>query len=142
GEHALIAARAAALGITAGELELVAASHAEVPALIARMSAAMALIKPAYSKIASAPTKLGEYLGCGIPCLGNAGVGDMQEVLEGRRVGIAVRDFSDGHLREGMRRLVALVRDENVQQRCRETAVELFSLAQGVAGYEAIYREL
>ena len=64
GEHALISARAAAHGIAASELELVGASHEEVPALIARMSAAMALIKPAYSKIASAPTKLGEYLGC------------------------------------------------------------------------------
>src|SRR5207302_5303523 len=44
GEHALIAACAAALGIDSSEL--VAASPDGVPALIARMSAAMALIKP------------------------------------------------------------------------------------------------
>jgi glycosyltransferase involved in cell wall biosynthesis len=142
GEHPLIAARAAAHGIAASELELVAASHDEVPALIARMSAAMALIKPAYSKIASAPTKLGEYLGCGVPCLGNAGVGDVEELLEGRRVGVALRDFSDAHLRESLRRLVALVHDDAVQQRCRESALELFSLERGAAQYDAIYREL
>lgn len=142
GEHPLIAERAAAHGITAGELELVAASHAEVPALIARMSAGMALIKPAYSKIASAPTKLGEYLGCGLPCLGNAGVGDIEEVLEGCRVGVAVTDFSDAHLREDLGRLVDLVREEGVQQRCRNAAEEVFSLERGVASYDAIYREL
>jgi glycosyltransferase involved in cell wall biosynthesis len=142
GEHPLIAERAAAHGITAGELELVAASHAEVPVLIARMSAGMALIKPAYSKIASAPTKLGEYLGCGVPCLGNAGVGDVQELLEGSRVGVALADFSDGGLRENLGRLVALAREGGVQQRCRNTAEEVFSLERGVASYDAIYREL
>ena len=35
------------------------------------------------AKIASAPTKLAEYLGCGVPCLGNVGVGDMEAILEG-----------------------------------------------------------
>ncbi|MEO8453812.1 MAG: glycosyltransferase [Sphingomicrobium sp.] len=142
GEHPLIAERAAAHGIASAELELLDAPHAEVPAQIARMSAGMALIKPAYSKIASAPTKLGEYLGCGIPCLGNAGVGDMKEVLEGRRVGVAVADFSNDHLRDGLGRLVELVRDEGVQQRCRNAALELFSLERGVASYDAIYRAL
>jgi glycosyltransferase involved in cell wall biosynthesis len=141
-EHPLIAERAAAHGIAASELELVAASHDQVPALVARMSAAMALIKPAYSKIASAPTKLGEYLGCGVPCLGNAGVGDVEGLLEGRSVGVAVRDFSDSELREKLKRLIALVQDETVQQLCRETAVELFSLERGAANYDAMYREL
>jgi glycosyltransferase involved in cell wall biosynthesis len=142
GDHPLSAARAAAHGIAPEELELVAASHDEVPALIARMSAAMALIKQAYSKIASAPTKLGEYLGCGVPCLGNAGIGDVGPLLEGRRVGVALRDFSDAHMRQGLSRLVALVRDDAVQQRCRETALESFSLERGAVQYDAIYREI
>jgi glycosyltransferase involved in cell wall biosynthesis len=142
GDHPLIAARAAAHGIAPEELELVAASHDEVPALIARMSAAMALIKQAYSKIASAPTKLGEYLGCGVPCLGNAGIGDVGPLLEGRRVGVALRDFSDAHMRQGLSRLVALVRDDAVQQRCREAALESFSLERGAVQYDAIYREI
>ena len=100
GEHPLIAARAAAHGIAPEELELVAASHDEVPALIARMSAGMALIKPAYSKIASAPTKLGEYLGCGVPCLGNAGVGDVEGAARGPpRGGGAARFFRCSYAR-------------------------------------------
>ena len=57
-------------------------------------------------------------------------------------MGVAVREFSDAHLREGLSRLVALVRDDAVQQRCRETATELFSLERGAAQYDAIYREL
>lgn len=141
-EHELIAARAAGHGIASAELELVSAPHAEVPAIIARMSAGMALIKPVYSKIASAPTKLAEYLACGVPCLGNAGVGDVEEILEGHRVGTAVRGFGDDELRQAAQQLIAVVRDPSIQKRCRATAVELFSLKAGTTAYDAIYRQL
>jgi glycosyltransferase involved in cell wall biosynthesis len=141
-EQQLIQRGAVAAGIDRGSLEIVAADHRDMPALIGRMSAGMALIKPLYSKIASAPTKLAEYLGCGVPCLGNAGVGDMAEVLEGRRVGVALAGFSDDEMREGARRLIALARDPDVRQRCRATAIELFSTDVGVAAYASIYDRL
>ena len=106
------------------------------------MSAGMALIKPAYSKISSAATKLAEYLGCGIPCLGNEGVGDMGEILEPNRVGIALKDFSDDALRDAMSRLVTLGEDPGLQARCRRTAEALFSLEGGVQAYSDIYEAL
>lgn len=142
GAHDLAQARAAALGIDPASIELIAASHAEVPALIARMTVGMALIKPAYSKLASAPTKLAEYLGCGVPCLGNSGVGDVAQVLEGRGVGVALADFADEELRAGIARMVELTRDPQSQRRCRAIAEELFSLESGVESYRRIYGEL
>jgi glycosyltransferase involved in cell wall biosynthesis len=123
-------------------MELLASDHAEMPKLIGRMSAGMAIIKPAFSKIASAPTKLAEYLACGVPCLGNASVGDVQAVLEERRVGVALPGFTDGQIRSGVRRLIELTADKDVQERCRRAAVELYSLDRGVAEYETIYRRL
>lgn len=141
-EHDLIRSRAAAAGIDPAAIELLAADHADVPAQIGRMTAAMAIIKPSYSKIASAPTKLAEYLGCGVPCLGNVGVGDMEATLEGENVGVALSDFAEVPMRNAIRRLVALTLDPAIQQRCRDTALKLFSLDQGVAAYDAIYCEL
>jgi len=141
-EHALIGQRLQGAGIQSSDVELVAADHAEIPQLIARMSAGMALIKPAYSKISSAATKLAEYLGCGIPCLGNEGVGDMGEILEPNRVGITLKDFSDDALRDAMSRLVTLGEDPGSQARCRRTAEALFSLEGGVQGYSHIYEAL
>lgn len=142
GEHDMIAGRSAARGIEPQELELLSVAHGQMPGLIGRMSAGMAIIKPAYSKIASAPTKLAEYLGCGIPCLGNAGVGDVEEVLEGRNVGVAVPGFSNEQVKTSVRRLIALTREADIQERCRTAALDLFSLPGGVAAYEDIYREL
>jgi glycosyltransferase involved in cell wall biosynthesis len=131
-----------AAGIDQGSVEIIAADHRDMPAQVARMSAGMALIKPAYSKIASAPTKLAEYLGCGVPCLGNAGVGDMAEILEGRNVGVAVKGFSTSELADGVQRLAALVRDPATQARCRQAALDLFSVEAGAAAYAAIYDRL
>lgn len=142
GEEELIRGRASALCIDPSSMGVVAADHRDMPALVGRMSAGMALIKPAYSKIASAPTKLAEYLGCGVPVLGNTGIGDMAEILEGRRVGVALDDFSHSSLRSGVSRLVELARQPGSQERCRQTAIELFSLDRGVAAYGAIYNEL
>ena len=93
GEHAFIRERLVTAGVPAESVELTSAVHDEVPRYMARMDAGIFFIKPAFSKQASAPTKLAEFLGCGIPCLGNAGVGDMVEVLEGEKVGVAITSF-------------------------------------------------
>jgi glycosyltransferase involved in cell wall biosynthesis len=106
------------------------------------MSAAMALIRPSYSKIASAPTKLAEYLGCGVPCLGNAGVGDMESILEGRHVGVALKGFAAAELDAAAGRMLALAREPDIQQRCSAVALDLFSLDKGVEAYAAIYGRL
>lgn len=141
-EQGLIRERARDHGIDPAVVEIRAAEHHDVPRLVAGMSAGMALIKPAYSKVASAPTKLAEYLGCGVPCLGSAGVGDMESILEGGRVGVALRESSDGELRRGVERLITLARDPELQDRCRRTATERFSLDAGVASYGQIYHSL
>jgi len=141
-EQLHIRERAAANGIDPSLIEIVAAEHREMPRQIGRMSAAMALIKPVYSKIASAPTKLAEYLGCGVPCLGNVGIGDMAETLEGKGVGIALPGFGQDQIGLGMRRLLELTEQPDIQDRCRSVAQQLFSLDGGVTTYSGIYDEL
>ena len=141
-EQLYIRERAAANGIDPSLIEIVAAEHREMPRQIGRMSAAMALIKPVYSKIASAPTKLAEYLGCGVPCLGNVAIGDVAETLEGKGVGIALPGFGQDQIGLGIRRLLELTEQPDIQHRCRGVAQQLFSLDSGVTAYSGIYNEL
>ena len=138
-EHAFIRERLAVGGVPIGSVELRAADHAEVPAQMARMTAGVFFIKPVFSKQASAPTKLGEFLGCGIPCLSNAGVGDMAEILEGERVGVAVQDFDVASLTAGMERLLALLAEPGIGARCVAAAHRHFSLDRGVESYGRVY---
>lgn len=141
-EHELIKGSLRRGGVDLERVELTSASHNEVPGLIARMSAGAAIIKPVYSKIASAPTKLAEYLACGVPCLGNSNVGDMQQILESNRVGVALAAFSDQDRRVTVARLLDLVHDPETPQRCVETARALFSLERGVDLYRQAYERL
>jgi hypothetical protein len=121
---------------------LTSANHFEVADKMARMDAGIFFIKPTFSKKASAPTKLAEFLGCGVPCLSNSGVGDMADVLEGDKVGVALAAFDDVSLKKGLERLLSLISDPTTPDRCVAAAKRHFSLDEGVARYQIIYDQL
>lgn len=141
-EHAYILDQLQSAGIAPDAVEIRAAPHEEVPAEMARMDAGIFFYKPSYSRSACSPTKLGEFLGCGIPCLSNAGVGDMAGILEGDRVGVAVAAFDPDSLHGGLSRLLALVDSPDISSRCVASARKHFSLAEGVSRYRDVYRAL
>lgn len=141
-DHNLIRNSLAARGVDADSFELTAVDHADVPSVIRQMTVGTAIIRPVFSKISSAPTKIAEYLGCGVPCLANAGVGDVAPIIEDNGVGVALTDFSPAKRREAVNFLLELVESPGLAHRCRETALRLFSLEGGVAAYRSIYRQL
>lgn len=138
-EQDLVRERAAAFAIPAEAIEITAADHARVPEQVRRMSAGAAIIKPVFSKIASAPTKLAEYLGCGVPCLGNVGVGDMEMMLEDEGAGVALRDFTPAERARAVDRLLAMADDPATATHCREVALRHFSVETGAEDYRAIW---
>lgn len=142
GEHELVRRCLSNAGVPETAYELHSASHAEVPAQIARMDAGVFFIKPLFSKLASAPTKLAELLGCGVPCVANRGVGDMAELLVEERVGVPLDGFSPAELEQGVEQLLALVASPGIAERCARAAHRHFSLDGGVARYASVYRAL
>lgn len=142
GEQDVIRVALADAGIDGHCVEIVAADHKDMPRLVTRMTVGAAVIKPVYSKLASAPTKLAEYLGCGVPCLGNVDVGDMEDILEGQRTGVALSGFSPDECAQGVDRLFALLDDPDLAERCRAVALDRFSLEGGTEDYRRIYRGL
>lgn len=141
-EHEYILERLVEGGIPLAKVELCCVDYQEMPSQMARMCAAIFFIKPVFSKLASAPTKLAELLGCGIPCLTNIGVGDMAEILEGEQVGVAVNGFSPDALQLGLERLLQLMATDEINERCVKAAHRHFSLGEGVEKYNAIYQSL
>lgn len=141
-EQELVRHMVSEAGIPSTRVEITSADHADVPAQIRRMSAGAAIIRPVYSKIASAPTKLAEYLGCGVPCLGNVGVGDMELILEGEGAGVALREFSATERHRAVEGLLKLTERRNIAAHCRQVAERHFSVEDGAARYAEIYREL
>jgi glycosyltransferase involved in cell wall biosynthesis len=142
GQHSFIRERLASASVPEMNVELTTASHDEVPEYMARMDAGIFFIKPVFSKQASAPTKLAEFLGCGIPCLGNAGVGDMAEVLEGEQVGVAIKSFDAVSMTAALQQIMQFAANPDITARCVTAAQRHFSLDKGILLYDKIYRDL
>ena len=144
-QHDEIWEHVAASGVPRNAIELRKSDHQEVAEQIRRMDASLFFIKPTYAKLGSAPTKLGELLGCGVPCLTNAGVGDMDAHIQRGNVGVLV-DFDQLEVHDVMRaavlRLVALARESDIVNRCNQVAREHFSLETGVERYRSLYRDV
>ena len=141
-DHSYINERLILAGIPNDSVDLVASNHADVPKLMARMSAGIFFYQASYSRIACAPTKLAEFLGCGIPCLSNVGVGDMADLLETEQVGVAIKSFDDESKMQAIKQLIKLVNEPKISTRCVAAAQRHFSLDEGVRLYDEIYKSL
>jgi glycosyltransferase involved in cell wall biosynthesis len=141
-EHEYIQERLRMYGISEKTVEMKAAEHATVGAIIAQeMDAGIFFIKPVFSKKASSPTKMGEFLACGIPCLANSNVGDVEKILVDE-VGVVIHDFSAHEQEQAIRNLLSLVENPETKKRCVAVAHQYFSLDNGVRTYEQIYHSL
>lgn len=140
--HGHIRERLTALDVAPDRIELHAAEYSDVPSFMARMDAGVFFIKPTFSKKASAPTRLGEFLGCGIPCLVNAGVGDMDVIVSTNRVGVVMKDFSPMSRLAAVNELLELCANGEVRRRTEATAYQYFSLEKGIVAYKNMYMDL
>jgi glycosyltransferase involved in cell wall biosynthesis len=109
--------------------------------------AGLSFIKPCLSKLASSPTKIGEYLAAGLPVISNAGIGDVDELLQGGNecgpVGVVLNEFSDSAYQQAAARLLALLQEPDIRERCRRVAREQLDLETiGWVRYREIYRTI
>jgi glycosyltransferase involved in cell wall biosynthesis len=142
GEHDFIKSRLNYYKIPMASVELIEANHSEVPRLLKDITAAVFFLKPLFSKKASAPTKLGEFLASGIPCLVNDGIGDMGSIIRNGRVGISIKEINDKSIRDGLVSLIELTKQDDIIERCVSVANENFSLNEGCERYKKIYLDL
>jgi len=130
---------AAARGIDPDRLLIAAATRDEVPGLLAAADLGIFFIRPVFSKTASSPTKMGEMLAVGLPILANAGVGDVEAMVEDMECGVAVRDFTSEGYTEALGRLGSL--DGSPDER-RRKALPWFDVKLGIERYDRVYRSL
>lgn len=115
----------------------------EIPAFLSAADMAISFIKACYSKQASSPTKIAEYLACGLPLISNSGVGDLDALIEGEKVGVILRGFAKENYLEALEKIEDLKRAENLAEHCRRVSSKYFDLLKiGGEGYRKIYRRL
>ena len=103
---------------------------------------AICFCQPSLARIASSPTKLGEYLGAGLPIVSGPDIGDMDAILGGG-VGAVVGSFDEDGYERGVQVIRAIVADGEAAERCRTVARQVFSLTEvGIPRYDRLYREV
>lgn len=129
-------------GLPSSCLSVAKVSPDAVPEELARADVGLCFVKPTQAKVASCPTKLGEYLACGLPVVATDGVGDVTEILEGNRVGVVLRYDDESSWPAVVQRLEMLLKDPGLNARCRRVVEQHFGLAEGANNYLRIYGEM
>jgi glycosyltransferase involved in cell wall biosynthesis len=125
------------------DLLTVEASPDQVPEWLSLFQLAIFFLKPSYAAQASCYTKLGEFLGSGVPVVTNAGVGDVEQIIQENGVGVILEDFSDRSLSSAVENATQLIPvSPKLRSACLRTARTHFSLQEGCSRYLSIYQRL
>ncbi|MEO8671116.1 MAG: glycosyltransferase [Tahibacter sp.] len=123
-------------------LQIVAVAPDRVAEAIAQFDVGLSFIRPHFSKIASCPTKIGEYLAAGIPVVSNAGIGDLDALLQDSTIGYVLRTFDADSFDASFRHLQTITATTDLSAQCRHVASQQFSLALGIQRYAEVYRSV
>jgi glycosyltransferase involved in cell wall biosynthesis len=85
------------------------------------------------------PTKIAEFLATGRPIVVNRGLGDLDELLPGRRCGVVVERASPAALERAAAELEVLLDDPGTPDRCRALAEAHFDLDRAIDRLLMVY---
>ena len=94
------------------------------------------------SELGRSPTRMAEVLGCGVPVVANAGVGDVARIITENRVGILVEGTEPAQMQQALAELDELLADPDLAARCRATAERYFSLEAATEAYRQLYTDI
>ncbi len=97
-------------------------------------------ILPVFSKKASSPTKLAEFLAMGIPVITNSGVGDVDELVNENNAGILVDGFTDKAFNVAIQKIIAFERSE--KSFYRAISEKYFDVEKGIEKYSEVYKKI
>lgn len=116
---------------------------AEISKYLIASDVAISFIKACYSKLASSPTKIAEYLACGLPIISNSGVGDLDFLIENENVGTILGGFDEENYVQAISEIEKLLEDKNMREHCRNVADRNFDLERvGGERYRNIYQRI
>ncbi len=119
-------------------------SPAEIPGFLCAADAGLSFVKAGYATQSRSPTKIPEYLACGLPVIANRGVGDVDSLIEENGIGVLIDQCSTRDYEDALSKLAALdLQGDAFAKKCREVAERKFDLVDiGGARYGGIYGRL
>jgi glycosyltransferase involved in cell wall biosynthesis len=111
-----------------------------VPEYLSAADISVSFIKPCFSKLSSSPTKLAEYLACGLPIISNMKIGDVDALIQENNVGVLIPELNEQQYSEALHRVNQL---GDLSEHCKAVSREEFDLASvGGDRYRRLYRRM
>ena len=130
-------------GLSETDFDIRKVSPSDVPAYLRHARLGVSFRKPAFAQLAASPTKIPEYLAAGLPVVCNAGIGDMDELVQREQVGVVLRHFDDDAYQKAADEALLIAQGPDIREHCRRVAWVNFDLQTvGGARYVNVYRRL
>jgi glycosyltransferase involved in cell wall biosynthesis len=131
------------LSVPRDEVRVRPAQSREMPRMLSAADAAISFIEPSFSKIASSPTKVAEYLAIGLPIAVNRGIGDQDRLIASfPEVFVDAGRLAPADIDAAAETLVAAATRPETRTCAQAVASRHFSLAGGVERYRRLYESL
>lgn len=114
--------------------------YSDIPRLLSITDFGICFILPSYSKMASSPTKLAEFLALGIPVIANPGVGDTEKLFLDHEIGGLVKEMNEESFQDVIHHLAKMKKIP--KEKIRKVATHHFSLDGGGRSYRKIYQKI
>ena len=111
-------------------------SYQTIPYYLSLAKAAIFFIKPAYSKIASSPTKMAECWAMNLPVITNAGIGDNDLYFKNNAGGILLNNFTTAEYEKLCKNYLQLMQQP---ANYRSIALTYFDTTNAIKKYTSIY---
>lgn len=115
------------------------ADYRDMPKYLSKAKASIFFIKPAYSKIASSPTKMAECWAMNLPIITNAGIGDNDLYFNKHQGGVLINNFTAEDYQRALTNYLKL-KEQHINYRA--IALNYFDTQMAVEKYTAIYNSL
>ena len=90
----------------------------------------------------SFPTKLSEYLICGLPVVANTQSSFIKDLINYNKVGVIVEKFDKNSYEEALEKISRLLKDKDIKNRCIKTADKYLEKNVCINKYVDIYGEM
>lgn len=131
------------LNISEKDYSITKVAPAEIPDYLKQAHLGISFRKPTFSQIAASPTKIPEYLACGLPVVSNYGIGDTDTLLKSENVGVCLESFEPDEIAKAAENSLELLSENGIGERCAKVAFKYFDLESvGGKNYQKVYRRL
>ena len=132
----------AAKNLRPEDFTVAAVIQSEMPDYLSLADTGLFFLKRSFAMKAVLPTKVAEYLSCGIPIITNRGIGDLEEYILNNNAGIIIDDFAEREYKSALQGVFNLLAEAKVRENCRRAALDNFSLTGAAEKYNELYSEL